>query len=234
MEGRNTIKISIWLIALLILSGYAHNSMAGPLEVRIGNMTFSKNVKTMKDMKFNNIVRQAMDYSCGAASLATILTYYFGRETTEEEVISSILINADSETVEKVRKRGFSLLDLKNYGESIGYKGAGYRVPAHQLKTLDRPAIVLINHKGYSHFVVLKGVVDEQVFLADPVRGNRVLGLEEFLGMWNGILLVFKSPNGERVESHALRIRQNGVRENITVLSGQVNLGFVRSPSEFK
>lgn len=204
------------------------------LEVRVGNMAFYKNVKTLKDLRFKNIIRQTKDYSCGAASLATILTYYFGSETAEEEVIRSIFINGDSETMEKVKKKGLSLLDLKSYGESLGYKGAGYKVPAHQLKTLDRPAIVLINYNGYSHFIVLRGVVDEEVFLADPARGNMVMGLNEFLEMWNGILLVFKNPGSEKIESHALSPRPNGVKDKAGILSSQVNLGFIIGPSEFK
>jgi predicted double-glycine peptidase len=234
MEGRKTIKIIAGAVSFLLASGYAGSVLAGSLEVRIGNMAFSKNVKTLKDMRFKDMVRQTKDYSCGAASLATILTYYFGRETTEDEVIGSILMNADGETLARVKEKGFSLLDLKNFGESLGYKGAGYRVPAHQLKTLDRPAIVLINHKGYSHFIVLKGVKGEQVFLADPARGNMVMGLEEFLEIWNGILLVFKNPDGEKIQSHALNVRPNRVKDNINVLAGKVSLGFVRSPSEFK
>ncbi|MCL5063006.1 MAG: C39 family peptidase [Nitrospiraceae bacterium] len=233
MEGRNTIKISIWAISLLILFGYAHNSVAGSLEVRIGNMAFSKKVKTLKDMRFKNIVTQTKDYSCGAASLATILTYYFGRETSEEEVIASILRNEDSGMVEKVKEKGLSLLDLKNYGESLGYKGGGYRVPAHQMKTLDRPAIALIKYKGYAHFIVIKGVMDDQVFLADPARGNMVMSLEEFMEIWNGILLVFKNPDGERIQSHALNVKPNGLRKD-KIMSRQFDLGFVRGPSEFK
>jgi predicted double-glycine peptidase len=235
MEGRKTIRLIVGVVFFfLVASGYSSSVLAGSLDVRIGNMSFSKDVKTLKDMRFNNIVRQSLDYSCGAASLATIITYYFGRETTEEEVMKGILMNADSETLARVKEKGFSLLDLKNFGESLGYKGAGYRVPAHQLETLDRPAIVLINHKGYAHFVVLKGVKDIQVFIADPVRGNTVMDLNKFLEIWNGILLVFKNPYGERIESHALNVRPNRVKGNINALTGRVNLGFVRGPSEFK
>ncbi|MFZ6006767.1 MAG: C39 family peptidase [Nitrospirota bacterium] len=231
MEGRKTIKIIAWAFSfLMLLSGYA---VAGSLEVRIGNMTFSKNVKTLKDMRYKDMVRQTKDYSCGAASLATILTYYFGRETSEEEIIRTIFSNADSEAVEETKEKGLSLLDLKNYGESLGYKGAGYRVPADQLKTLDRPAIVLINYKGYSHFIVIKGIKDDRVFLADPARGNMVMDLNEFLEIWNGILLVFKNPDGERIQSHALNVKPNGLRKN-EIMSRQFDLGFVRGHSEFK
>lgn len=233
MEGRKTIKLIVWAVSFLLTSGYAGSVLAGSMEVRIGNMTFSKDVKTLKDMRFKNMVRQTRDYSCGAASLATILTYYFGRETYEEEIIASILGNTDSETVERTKKRGLSLLDLKNYGESLGYKGAGYKVPAHQLKTLDRPAIVFIKYKGYAHFVVLKGVIDTQVFLADPARGNMVMSLEEFLEIWNGILLVFKNPDGERTESHAINVKPNGLHK-AGIMARQFELGFVRSRSEFK
>ena len=231
--GKMTIKIFIRVILVSMLFVYVDDTTAASMELRVGSMAFSKNVRTMKDMRYKNIVRQTKDYSCGAASLATILTYYFGRETSEEEIIRAIFSNADSETIGEVKRKGLSLLDLKNYGESLGYKGGGYRVPAHQLKTLDRPAIVLVNHKGYSHFIVIKGVKDDRVFLADPARGNMVMDLNEFLEIWNGILLVFKNPDGERIQSHALNVKPNGLRKN-EIMSRQFDLGFVRGHSEFK
>ena len=237
MKGKREAKarsrlVLIMLPAMLLLLS-AHKAAAVSLEGATGSITFSKKVKTLTELKFKNMVRQTRDYSCGAAALATILTYHLGKETSEDEIMTYIFAKSDPETIKKVQERGVSLLDLKNFAEALGFKSAGYKVSVSQLKRLDRPAITLINHNGYSHFIVLKGVADREVFLADPARGNTVMGLEEFLRMWNGILLVFKNPNGPRGGPKALYVKSNGLHKS-GLLENQLNLGFVVSPSEFK
>jgi hypothetical protein len=229
-------KLNGFLIVFLVLMvafSHATNVGAAPVEVRIGNMTFTKKVKSVNDMKFDNMVRQTKDYSCGAAALATVLTHYFGRETSEEEILGAILNNSDQETVERVRKIGLSLLDLKNFAESLGFEGKGYKLSPEQLKTLDRPAIALISYKGYNHFVVIKGASDEKVFLADPAKGNKVKSLNEFLNMWNGILLAFRNSNSEKIQSHALYAKSGLPENKIDLLPNLFDIGFATNASEF-
>ena len=52
------------------------------------------------------------------------------------------------------------------------------------------PAIVLINTRGYLHFVVIKGLSDEAVLIADPALGNKIVPRTEFERMWNGLVFV--------------------------------------------
>jgi hypothetical protein len=42
---------------------------------------------TLKELRDQYLVTQEYDYSCGAAVLATLMTYYFGDETSEEEIL---------------------------------------------------------------------------------------------------------------------------------------------------
>ena len=240
LKNKSAIKVFIFLISFLFLivsfSGNDESALAASLQVNTGNISFQKKVKTFKDLKFQNIVRQTKDYSCGAASLATILTYYFGKETAEEEVLNSILSKADSIQIDRIKDKGLSLLDLKKYGESLGYKVRGYKLPDHHLiKKLKRPAIALIDHKGLSHFVVIKGTVGEDVFIADPARGNMIIRLKEFGNIWENTILVCYSPNGEKIKSSALSLKYNTHKR--TILSQQVSTDLVRfiirSPLEF-
>src|SRR5690348_16067810 len=72
----------------------------------------------------DKVVRQQWDFSCGAAALATILTFQLNDTVTEADVIRGLL---DGTTLERVRQRGgFSLLELKQYAERRGYGAAGY------------------------------------------------------------------------------------------------------------
>jgi predicted double-glycine peptidase len=79
-------------------------------------------------------------------------------------------------------------------GEARGYSAGGFRLAdAASLKKLQLPAITLIRSRGYSHFVVIKGVIDDTVYIADPAYGNRSRRLETFGPDWNHVILVFLS-----------------------------------------
>lgn len=138
-------------------------------------------VESMQEARFRHLVRQQTDYSCGAAALATILRYAYRLEADENTVIEGMLGVADPELV---RQRGFSLLDIKHYVESLGMRGRGYRIDEQRLGSLRVPGIVLMDVRGFRHFVVLKQVVGESVELGDPIMGNRRLPLQEFLQAW--------------------------------------------------
>lgn len=225
--------ILFWFL-VFSAAGTDRTADAGPFQ--IGGIAVHKRVKSFKDLKFTNMVRQTRDYSCGAASLATILTYYIGRETSEEEILNAILNHVDSLKAERIKEKGLSLLDLKKYGESLGYNVKGYKLPDHRnITKLKIPAIVLIDHKGLSHFVVVKGCIGSDVFIADPARGNMKISLEEFGRIWGNILLICSKPDGEKITSHALSLGH--IEHKRTMLSNKVHTDMVRyvisSPLDF-
>lgn len=148
---------------------------------------FSVPVRSWKDMKFVNMVRQRSDFSCGAAALATILNYAYGRSVAEEEILVDMLALADADLV---REKGFSLLDIKRYVNSIGLTGEGYTVDVEALTHLKVPGIVLLDLQGYKHFVVLRLVDGDLVHVADPALGNRVMRRAEFEAAWNDVVFV--------------------------------------------
>src|SRR3546814_20453572 len=76
-------------------------------QVAEGRQTFSKPVKSWKELKFTNLVRQQTDFSCGAAALATLFNYAYGRETTEQQslVNRSEERRVGKECVSKCRSR---------------------------------------------------------------------------------------------------------------------------------
>jgi predicted double-glycine peptidase len=138
-------------------------------------------VVSMREARFANMVRQQTDYSCGAASLATILRYAYHLDADETTVIEGMLALADPEVV---KERGFSLLDIKRYVESLGMRGRGYRVDEARLRSLRVPSLALMDVNGFRHFVVLKQVNGEMVEIADPILGNRMMALPDFLAAW--------------------------------------------------
>src|SRR5690606_18095526 len=139
------------------------------------------NVESMREGRFRNIVRQQTDYSCGASSLATILRYGYHLDADEATVIQGMLGIADADLV---AQRGFSLLDIKRYVESIGMRGRGYRISEDRLRSLRVPGLVLMDVRGFRHFVVLKQVSGDYAEIADPILGNRSIPVAEFLESW--------------------------------------------------
>jgi len=138
-------------------------------------------VESMQEARYRHIIRQQTDFSCGAAAIATLLRYAYNLEVDEGTVMRGMMATADPELV---RTKGFSLLDIKRYVESLGLRGRGYRLSLERLKTLRVPTIVLLDIRGYKHFVVLKQVRGDQVDIADPALGNKTLKLDEFIDSW--------------------------------------------------
>jgi uncharacterized protein len=168
-------------LAITLLGARAHAGEVSFSGVLPNGAQYVTHVNSMQEMHFANIVRQHTDYSCGAAALATILRYAYHLNVDENVVIDGMLGVADPTLV---KQRGFSMLDIKHYVELLGLRGRGYRVDSARLRTLRVPAIILMNVRGYSHFVVLKQVHDDQVELADPILGNRTMQFDDFMKAW--------------------------------------------------
>lgn len=111
----------------------------------------------------------------------------FGRTTTEQQVLVNMLRIADPDNV---RQKGFSLLDMKTYAQSVGYKAEGYRVDYATLRKLEVPSIALLDISGYKHFVVIRRAWDDRVAIGDPAIGNMTMTRPRFEEAWNGILFV--------------------------------------------
>ena len=159
----------------------------------------SKKVISLAERKFIGVEQQQTDFSCGAASLATILKYSYNIPTKEKWVMDGMLAMSDPELVAQY---GFSMLDMKNYVEMLGMEAKGVKVSAENINQLKIPSIVLLDIKGFHHFVVLKKIDSEQrVYLADPALGNQIIEMDEFLAGWNNIVLAIV---GEGYNKHSI------------------------------
>src|SRR5688572_3152656 len=139
-------------------------------------------VTSLLEMRRTHVVVQQWDISCGAAALATVLTYQHGDTVEEKEIARSMLRLTDPLRV-KVRG-GFSLLDMKRYVEQRGYAASGYSELTIPDLVGFAPVLVPVNFRGYSHFVVFKGIIGDKVLLADPGFGNRSVELDTFRNAW--------------------------------------------------
>lgn len=173
------------LTGLSLFSGSIANA-----EVRVGREAiggdFSVGVMTWWDIPFRSVVRQRYDFSCGSAAVATLLTYHYDRPTNERTPFKAMWELGDKEAIKKV---GFSMLDMRNYLTSIGYRAEGFKLTPDQLSQVKRPVIVLLDLDGFKHFVVVKGQTADQVLVGDSVLGINKYSTEDFAKYWNGVAL---------------------------------------------
>jgi predicted double-glycine peptidase len=183
------IRISQALIALMCIVAITSPACAAYFYVDDGNGgTYNIKTQTLLDMRYYHIDRQRYDFSCGSAALASLLTYHYRRPVDERVIIKSMYAAGDQD---KIKREGFSLLDMKNYLQSIGLHSNGYHESLDKLSKVGIPAIVLINRKGYLHFVLVQGVTRDKVLFGDPALGKKIMDRKKFEAMWtNGILFV--------------------------------------------
>lgn len=154
--------------------------------------------KTFLDQRYRHVVRQQRDFSCGSAALATMLRYHYERDITETEVLQTMFEHGDQQ---QILKQGFSMLDMKTYLSTLGLKADGFKAPLEKLIKVGIPAIVLLNLNGYLHFVVVRGVSDTHILVADPAYGNRKMKRDDFMKAWNNIVFVITS-EGDKGKAH--------------------------------
>jgi uncharacterized protein len=172
----------IWLGTSSVHAGQIY---LNGLETGAGTATV--NVQSFQSRKFSTTIHQAYDFSCGSAALATLLTFTYHKPITEGDVFTSMFLNGDQPAI---RQYGFSLLDMKNYLSRQGLPSGGFKAPLSKLAEVKIPAIVLINEHGYRHFVVIRGIRDNEALLADPALGLRAESLSGFKKQWSGIFFI--------------------------------------------
>lgn len=129
---------------------------------------------TWKDIKDSQLTKQDVDYSCGASSLSTVLTYFYQNPKTESEIL-------DDMALDDVMA---SFLDLAKVSEKYGYTARGMTMDYDTLAKIKIPAIVYVNHKRSDHFSVVRAIDKYNVYLSDSSWGNRTLTKKQFERLW--------------------------------------------------
>ncbi|MCM8775675.1 MAG: C39 family peptidase [Candidatus Omnitrophica bacterium] len=184
------------------------------------NVRIQKKVKSIREIRDQHVVRQSSDFSCGAAGLSTILNYDLHDPVEEREIILDILRTT---SLEKVKERkGFSLLDLKKFAERRGYQVTGYKMDMDFLRQMNHPVLVPIQFKNYRHFIIVKAVIGDRVFVADPAMGNMIMKAKWFERVWqDGIGMVIEDQRPRNPFKPVLPSSLRIDREDLIVASGK-------------
>ena len=158
------------------------------------SLSGSVSVKSWKALRDERVVKQDLDYSCGAASLATLLNEHYGQSLTEQDLLRAMDTGDFMSSFE----------DIQRALPQFGFRAIGVAASYEQLTKLNVPVIVYLEHRKTEHFSVLRGIDESTVWLADPSQGNRTYSRSQFLAMWDTrdgtlegkVLLVFLGKSG--------------------------------------
>ncbi len=171
-------KYLIWGCFLLLICTISNT-------VSLANIS-APPIRSVLEIRQQNVVLQKGELSCAAAALATILRYQYGVPVTERSVALDMINRQEYlANPELVRiRQGFSFLDLKRYVDGLGYEGIGLGQLELEDLFLRAPVIVPVNLQGFPHFVVFRGATNNSVLLADPAFGNITMSKAKFFNGW--------------------------------------------------
>jgi predicted double-glycine peptidase len=148
-----------------------------------------KNVSGMRSLQFRHVVEQGYDWSCGVASLTTLLQEGFGDMVQQADLIEEIdKIYMKNQT----RERGLSLAEIAEVTSGRGYLATAKQLTADQIEHVGLPVIVKIDLFDEPHFIILKGhgIIRASripyAVVVDPAGGTRRLPFYEFQHQWLG------------------------------------------------
>ncbi len=131
--------------------------------------------------KYEGLIAQSTPWDCGSAAAATLFT------------LAGQPIDPRFEDI--VENEGASLLGLNLYFQSRGWEVVGYNLTWEQIRYFfeHSPNCPLLAHRNLEggHYVVLLGLVQNLLVVADPSSGTRAVEPEDFLTDFSGFTLYF-------------------------------------------
>jgi hypothetical protein len=174
--------------------------------VRSEDQQFRRYVDNWQETKSKNLVMQEHEYTCGAAALATLMIYYFGEDITEKKILDVIEKQMPADEWAEKFTSGLSVRDLMNGARKLGYEAESRELKLSDLIALTAPVIVHLEDNDFQHFVVYRGVVEDRVYLADPILGNIRVPIDKFKDQWTGIALALSKEGIEPGDDHAFAV----------------------------
>jgi uncharacterized protein len=163
--------------------------------------------RTWRQLRLQNVIPQRLDFSCGAASLATLSTFFLGKPVTEELLLKIVRARYTDDDWKKKKQEGLSMEDISFMAERIGLKAEGGIVGLAGLLKMNGPVIVHLDKKEFQHFTVLRGIHGMTVYLADPSMGVVPMSLGSFVDQFTGAVLAVWDPSKPVADTYALKLK---------------------------
>ena len=135
------------------------------------------------------VITQYENQECGAVSLSMVLGYY-GKWLPAGEV---------KEDVGPCRD-GANAYHIAKAAESYGLKSevARYKAP----EFFEKATFPCVVHWQYVHFLVVKGVKNDNVYINDPKKGDYIMSKKSFEERYTGFCVFFRPSEDFKPEGH--------------------------------
>ncbi|MEV9615153.1 C39 family peptidase [Aliarcobacter butzleri] len=206
------------VILILILNVFAF----GDINIRSDSLFISKPIKSWIEFKNENLTRQNYDYSCGSASLSTILKYYYNLDIGEKDILDEILKLRGFNITEKDKLEendvSLSFSDLAEFSNEKGFKSFGLALDLDSLSKLKVPVILFVKIRKNEHFTVFKNIDKNYVYLSDPSFGNIKVKISKFKEMFyqrddlkypGKILAIIPNNNSQSINKDLMNIQKH-------------------------
>ena len=161
----------------------------------VWHFALAKPPSSYLDLRYTNVIEQSNEYTCGAAAVATLLTYFYDIPVTEQDILSLVYESMRTRGEKPEQGRGLTAYDLKEALEAEGVETKGFLVkPAVLQDYFTRGGLPVIIHltKPEKHFEVAVGMIGDQLVIADPSWGRSVTPLTLLVEQrgYGGVVLV--------------------------------------------
>ena len=182
LMGRDRFVLVVQVVVMAIFVGFAllpvvaHAQRSEVIEHQTWLQGSAREGLSWTAMRDSGVVKQQLDYSCGAGAAATLLNSYYGMSFTEQDMLRDYNFDKHS---------GISIAGLRDILRDKGLTVFALGLDYDTLIQLRAPAIVYLSVRGEGHFSVLKAFSHHGVWLADPAWGNIRLSRSKFMDMWH-------------------------------------------------
>lgn len=150
-------------------------------------------IRSYRELRYDYLFGQTSWWSCGPASVATLLYYYYQIDTSELEIIQHIIKTSNNDDY---LTEGINLLLIKDIFKVHKIEASGYQIdPDSLLNYYDQGGLPLILYFTLpkKHYVIgIGNVNNNEILIADPSFGHLVISFEELVTQkgFTGIVLV--------------------------------------------
>ena len=129
-------------------------------------------------MKTVRYVKQSNIKDCASSCIYNIIRFYKGN------------INYNNITKRlHITKKGSSIYNVVKTLRYYKLKSDAYRCDYENLINLNHPVIAYLKINNYYHYVIVKRIRNNKVFIFDPIRGDLTYSKKEFLNEWESIII---------------------------------------------
>lgn len=162
---------AIFLFAIMMPYG----SLVASSNQFLESITYTNQVRveSLSEIKFRNIIKQELDYTCGIASLRNIFLNYYNITSSEGELISIAGIKPE-----------YSLYDLSLISKQYEINTTGVKLTVDDLDKVKSPTMLYIKRNNSGHFVILKSKTKNMIKIIDPAWGYLTYTTKQFSKYW--------------------------------------------------